>query len=182
MEPADADIVRRVRDGDVDAYRLLVDRHYRRCLRFAARMLGNRVDAEDAVQDTFIRAYRFLDRYEERNRFGSWLMHILVNECRAMLDRERHARHSVVGFDVVPDIPAGDESENGSRRDLATDLNAALARLEPKHREAIILKYANDLTYEDMAEVTGLRVSALKMRVKRAREHLEALLWDSTHA
>jgi RNA polymerase sigma-70 factor (ECF subfamily) len=142
------------------------------------RMLGNRADAEDAAQDTFVRAYRFLDRYQERSKFGSWLMQILVNECRTMLTRERRARNATVGLDTVPDLPAGDEHENG-RRDLSTDLTAALARLDPKHREAIILKYSEDLTYEDMAEVTGLRVSALKMRVKRAREHLEALLWEA---
>ena len=179
MEPTDAEIVRRVREGEVDAYRVLVDRYYARSLRFAMRMLGNRADAEEAVQDAFIRAHKYLGRFREQSKFTSWLMQIVVNECRTLLSREERLG-TPVGLDLIADFHCEDGGEHDGR-DLSADLSAALARLDPQHREAIILKYAEDLTYEDMADVTGLRVSALKMRVKRAREHLEALLWEMRH-
>ena len=78
----DAADVQRVLAGDVEAYAALVDRYYDRCARFAIRMLGNRDDAEDALQATFLRAYRALNRYQERDRFSAWLYRILVNQCR----------------------------------------------------------------------------------------------------
>lgn len=69
MHPSDADLVRRVREGDADSFAVLVERYYRRSLRFALRMLGDRADAEEATQDAFVRAYRSLDRHDDRNRF-----------------------------------------------------------------------------------------------------------------
>ena len=86
----DAADVRRVLAGDVDAYTKLVDRYYDRCARFAIRMLGNRDDAEDALQATFLRAYRALGRYQERDRFSAWLYRILVNQCRSIAARRSH--------------------------------------------------------------------------------------------
>ena len=86
----DAADVQRVLSGDVDAYAKLVDRYYDRCARFAIRMLGNRDDAEDALQSTFLRAYRALGRYQERDRFSAWLYRILVNQCRSIAARRSH--------------------------------------------------------------------------------------------
>src|SRR5580765_6829273 len=86
----DAADVRRVLAGDVDAYTKLVDRYYERCARFAIRMLGNRDDAEDALQATFLRAYRSLGKYQERDKFSAWLYRILVNQCRSIAARRTH--------------------------------------------------------------------------------------------
>ena len=86
----DAEYVKRVLAGDVDAYTTLVDRYYERCARFAVRMLGNQDDAEDALQATFVRAYRALDRYQERDKFSAWLYRILVNQCRSLAARRSH--------------------------------------------------------------------------------------------
>src|SRR5688572_17126913 len=78
----DAMLVRRVLEGDTAAFTTLVDRHAAACTRFAMRMLRNREDAEDATQESFLRAYRSLGRYEERQAFRTWLFQILVNRCR----------------------------------------------------------------------------------------------------
>src|SRR6201995_1265362 len=86
----DAADVQRVLAGDVDAYAALVDRDYDRCARFAVRMVGNRDDAEDALQATFRRAARALNRYQERDRFSAWLYRILVNQCRSIAARRSH--------------------------------------------------------------------------------------------
>lgn len=76
---SDAELVRRSRGGDPAAFEALVDRHYPACLRYAFRMLGDRMDAEEAVQDAFVRAHRALWRYRERDQFRAWLLRILAN-------------------------------------------------------------------------------------------------------
>src|SRR5712671_3969803 len=85
----DAEIIVQVLDGHRDAYSGIVDRHYADCGRFAYRMLGNRQDAEDALQETFLRAYRALATYRHSDRFRSWLFRILVNQCRTTARRRR---------------------------------------------------------------------------------------------
>ncbi|HEX6060085.1 MAG TPA: RNA polymerase sigma factor [Gemmatimonadaceae bacterium] len=172
MTPTDDEIVRRVRDGDAHAYRLLLERHYPKALRFGIRMLGNRADAEEAVQDAFTRAYRSLGRYEPRQRFDSWLMTILVNRCRTAGARRDRRERTFVSYDVIEDFVALDDGPSEPR----IELQRALALLSDEEREALLLKYLDDRTYEDMAALTGSGVSALKMRVKRARERLQALL------
>jgi RNA polymerase sigma-70 factor (ECF subfamily) len=152
-------IIRQVLGGDVEAYASLVDRHYDRCARIAVRILGNREDAEEALQDAFLRAFRALGDYEDRERFAAWLTRILVNQCRTMLARTR--RREAVFLDVEP-----------------PELAHALAQLPKDQREAIVLKYADDLTYEEMARITGAGESALKMRVQRAFARLRALLQE----
>src|SRR5688500_13058248 len=89
----DAMLVRRVLDGAPPAVTTLVDRHAAACLRFATRMLGDHADAEDATQETLVRAYRALARYEDREAFRTWLFTILVNRCRtAAARRARRGR------------------------------------------------------------------------------------------
>src|SRR5215211_2226778 len=98
----DATLVRRVLDGDTAAFTTLVDRHAAACTRFAVRMLGNREDAEDSVQESFLRAYRSLARYEDRQAFRTWLFQILVNRCRtAAVRRQRRQRMFLVDDNVV---------------------------------------------------------------------------------
>src|SRR4051812_44279919 len=92
MTMTDADVVRRVLEGDADAFRLVADRYYDRCLRLATHVLGGGADAEDAVQDAFLRAYRHLGSYQERDKFSAWLFRIVVNQCRTIGARKRGAQ------------------------------------------------------------------------------------------
>jgi RNA polymerase sigma-70 factor (ECF subfamily) len=167
----DSDVIRAAVEGDKDAFAVLVDRYYQRCLRFAVRMLGNREDGEEAVQDAFIRAYRTLHRYEHRGRFEAWLFKILVNRCRTMAAARSRRRWD------EPLEEQGPATESGADDPLLReDIRRALARLSAEQREAFILKYVEEMTYEEMADLTGADVSALKMRVLRAREQLQRLL------
>jgi len=166
----DAADVQRVLAGDVDAYAKLVERYYDRCARFAIRMLGNRDDAEDALQATFLRAYRALGRYQERDRFSAWLYRILVNQCRSIAARRSHRERVFVREEALllnaPDktpVWTGEDEEFVQR---------VLNELDPLLREAFLLKYVEELSYEEMSALTGAGVSALKMRVKRACEKL----------
>jgi RNA polymerase sigma-70 factor (ECF subfamily) len=171
----DAAVVRRVLEGDVEAFAILVDRYYDRYARYAVRMVGNREDAEEALQDTFLRAYRSLARYEERERFGAWLFRILVNQCRTALARGRRRERTFPAWEM----PASEEHP-AERRALREELDHALAQLGTDQREAVLLKYTEDFSYEEMAMITGTGVSALKMRVKRACARLRELLVEVT--
>ena len=176
----DASLVARAVDGDVDAYTQLVHRYYEPCARYAERMLGNRADAEDAVQDTFLRAYRALGRYREQEQFRAWLYRILSNQCRTIAtQRSRYERR------VMSDERALNEAAAPVREHLNGDaqlLDSALSELEPMLREAFLLKYGEGMEYREMSAITGVGVSALKMRVKRACDFLRPRLEKLNHA
>jgi RNA polymerase sigma-70 factor (ECF subfamily) len=179
MPLTDAAIVRRVLTGDTEAFGGLVERHYDRCVRLALHIVGNREDAEDAVQDTFLRAYRYLSGYQERERFAAWLYRILVNQCRSALARRRRVEAPLPDWERAPvDVDAEQPVEREAMRE---ELARALALLPPEQREAVVLKFGEDLTYDEMAAITGTGISALKMRVKRACERLRSLLLEGTH-
>ncbi|MGH7649323.1 MAG: RNA polymerase sigma factor [Gemmatimonadaceae bacterium] len=178
MTASDSAIVRRVLDGDTEAFAVLVGRHHAACLRLATHVLGTREDAEDAVQESFLRAYRHLARYQERERFTGWLFRILVNQCRTTLARRRRGEESMPDHEIEPASWDEDAAEWADRDAM---LRRALATLHPLQREAVVLRFSADLSYEEMAAATGAGVSALKSRVKRACAQLRALLGESIH-
>lgn len=172
---SDRAIIHQVLSGDVEAYARLVDRHYERCARIAVRILGNREDAEEAIQDAFLRAFKALEDYEEREQFSAWLTRILVNQCRTVLARSR--RRDAIFPDLDPlayEFAVDAETGDGTW----PELEQALSQLPTEQREAIVLKYADDLTYEQMSKITGAGESALKMRVQRAFARLRAILQE----
>jgi RNA polymerase sigma-70 factor (ECF subfamily) len=168
---SDGQIVQRVLGGDVEAFAVLVDRHHSRLARYALHILGNRADAEEAVQETFLRAYRALATYEDRDRCDAWLMQILANRCRTMA--ARHVEHCELDDSVLVWEDADDRT---TRLELREEIAYALAQLPADQREAIVLRFSEDKTFEQMSVLTGAGVSALKMRVRRACERLRALL------
>lgn len=176
----DALIVRRVLDGDTEAFALLVARYSDRCARCATRIVGNREDAEEAVQDAFVRAYEALGEYRERDRFYAWLFRILINQCRSVVARS--ARRELTFPDVEPDAPETFQpSALRTVDDSLADrdrLERALGQLAPEQREAVVLHLGEELTYQEMAAATGAGVSAMKMRVARGVARLRALLTE----
>lgn len=175
---SDSELVRQVLAGHAEAFALLVDRHHARCLRIATHLLACADDAEDVVQDTFVRAYRYLGNYHERDRFGAWLTRILVNQCRTRASR--NARYVALDPELHTAglaVNAGDEAF-----DTRAELERALQHLVPEQREAIALRFGEELSYDEMASITGVGVSALKMRVQRACARLRTLLTERTSA
>src|SRR4051812_42585748 len=172
----DAAVVARVLAGDTAAYSALVTRYKAQYARFAARMLGNREDAEEALQDSFVRAYRSLAKCDDPAKFGSWLFRILANRCRTTGAR-RGRRERTFVRDELALIDASEEHPE-SQRAWREEIQRALVRLEAEQREAFLLKHVEDMGYEEMSELTGVGVSALKMRVKRACERLRVLLHE----
>mgnify|MGYP001548441379 FL=1 len=179
MTIPDSVIVRRVLGGDTEAFGALVAAYHERCLRLAMHLLGTREDAEDAVQESFLRAYRHLARYEERERFAAWLFRILVNQCRTAMARQRRSDARVARADELERASDVDAAESIAREDL---LRRALGLLDDAQREAVLLRFGAGLSYEEMAAATGTGVSALKMRVQRGCARLRTLLGEPANA
>ncbi len=177
---SDAVIVARVLRGDVEAFAVLVEQYRDRYARYALHMLANREDAEEALQDAFTRAYRSLARCEDPERFGAWLFRILVNRCRTLgARRGRRARTFVVDENAVLDASEEHPAEQQAWRE---EIDRALQQLRPDQREAFLLKYVEDMGYDEMSLLTGVGVSALKMRVMRACDRLRELLSEVQNA
>jgi RNA polymerase sigma-70 factor (ECF subfamily) len=176
-ERTDAELIKSVLSGEVETYAILVRRYRDNYTRFAVRMVGNRDDADEALQRAFLRAYRALPKCEDPGKFGAWLYSIVANQCRT-LARQRKKR----GEKMIRDEKLMRDQIDGSATpfsdDIATrtEIEHALAQLDPDYREAFVLKHVEELSYEEMAEITGLGISALKMRVKRACEKLQEML------
>ena len=177
VDASDAELVGRVLAGDVDAYAGLVARYRDRFGRYAAHMLGSREDAEEALQDAFVRGYRSLARCEDPTHFGSWLFRILVNRCRtAGARRARRQQTFVHDEGALLDAAVVHPEDAAAWRE---EVERALAKLDDVHREAFLLKYVEELSYEEMQALTGAGTSALKMRVKRACERLRVFLREA---
>lgn len=172
----DAEIVARVLAGDTAAYAILVGRYRVQFTRYAARMLGNREDAEEALQDAFVRAYRSLAKCDDPARFGSWLFRILANRCRTAGARRGRREKTFIRDDVALLDASEEHPEDQSA--WREEIQRALLMLEEDQREAFLLKHVEELGYDEMAALTGVGVSALKMRVKRACERLRGLLQE----
>ena len=164
MADFSADTIRFAKRGDTRAFASLVDHYHARCVRFAQQMLLSTEDAEEAVQDAFVRVYDALPRFDESLRFEPWLFRILANRCRTARVRRRRLESVVMFSDTVPELAVGPESDDAAREELWAHLDA----LGTDQREAFLLHYVEGMSYEDMAAATGVGVSALKMRVKRA--------------
>jgi RNA polymerase sigma-70 factor (ECF subfamily) len=176
VEPTDAVLVQRVLGGDVDAYALLVARYRDRYGRFAVHMLGNREDAEEALQDTFVRAYRSLATCDDHERFGSWLFRILVNRCRTAGGRRQRRERTFVNDE--PALMGAASDHPADQAAWKEEIDRALARLDADQREAFLLRHVEGLGYEEMSALTGAGVSALKMRVSRACDRMRAMLQE----
>jgi RNA polymerase sigma-70 factor (ECF subfamily) len=173
VDPA---ILASAKTGDLDAYAAIVRLFHPRCLRFARSMLRNAEDAEEAVQDAWMRVFLALPRYHDQERFDSWLFRILANRCRTRSIRMVRDQRT-----MLHDHPAMEQAETVHPAEQAAwreEIQHALDELPEAQREAFLLHHVEGFAYEEIAAVTGVGVSALKMRVKRACDYLRGRLQE----
>jgi RNA polymerase sigma-70 factor, ECF subfamily len=168
----DRDLIRRCRRGDRAALEELVLLTSARAFRLAMRIVGDRHEAEDVVQDAYLRIFRALPRFREEARFETWMHRIVVN---AALNRLRsRGRFGELVDGSALDGPAPDRpAEQAADRDA---LERALDRLPPGQRIAVILKDVADLSCRDIADQLGIEEGAVKVRLHRGRKRLKAIL------
>jgi RNA polymerase sigma-70 factor, ECF subfamily len=169
----DAELVAAVRRGDREAFAALVRRHQEPLYRYGRSMALSRDVAQDLVQDSFIRAYTRIGQCHRPERFRAWLFSIFRNLA---VDHVRNIRRREVPLEAV----AQRALEGGGTYELRAAVDGALATLPPLLREAFLLRHQHGYGYDEIAQITGSRTSAVKMRVLRAREQLRVALEPDT--
>ena len=182
MEHADRALVERARSGDAEAFRALVDHHSRGLFRLAYRMTGNESDAEDVVQESFLRAYRQLHKFDERASFGTWLYRIGVN-CALDLVRSRKRRAELQPAEDNREDPIAAVASDGpgpERLALSGELRervtAAMNELSAAERSAFVLRHFEGMRIEEVSRVLGCQPGAAKHSVFRAVQKLRRAL------
>jgi RNA polymerase sigma-70 factor, ECF subfamily len=183
MPQTDAATVALAREGNSEAFRELVERHSRAVYRLAHRMTGNPSDAEDVVQETFLKAYKQLSRFESRANFSTWLHRIAVN-CSIDLIRSRPHRES--GHDANDlEVMGGAEADESAQRTperlmLSTEvqerITSAMADLSQRERAAFVLRHFEGHSIEDISRSLGLKTNATKHSIFRAVRKMRAAL------
>ncbi len=170
MENKETELLVEAQKGDPQAFTSLVELYQKPVYNLCYRMLGNVEDAEDAAQETFIRAYRAIRRYDNKRPFSTWLLSIAAHYC---IDQIRRRRFPIVSVEELPypDLP---EHSPGlevslSRKEEQHKVRDLLNALEPLDRAAVIFYYWYDYSYEEICESLSLSLSAVKSRLHRAR-------------
>ncbi len=178
--------VRRAQQGDRAAFSRLVEAYQTPVYNLAYRMLGNAAEAEEAAQETFLRAYTRLHTYRPEYKFSTWILSIASHYC---VDRLRRRRYVWLSTDEEPvrqklhaQLDGQSPEEAALEAEARAEVQLMLDRLDPMYRTPVILRYWYDLSYKEIAEVMGISEAAVKTRLHRARLQLAALLDPSVEA
>lgn len=180
MQDQEATWILQAQQGDPQAFSALVETYQRPVYNLCSRMLGNAQDAEDASQETFLRAYKSLNKYDNSRSFITWLLSIAAHYC---IDQVRRRRTPVVSIEdlPVPDLPEHGpdiETRVGSKEERGR-VRALLDVLEPTDRALVVMYYWYDLSYLEIGQALKLTESAVKSRLHRARRAM-ARHWSTT--
>jgi RNA polymerase sigma-70 factor, ECF subfamily len=188
MEVSDAAVVAQVLAGDRDAFRVLVERHSRSIFRVVYRMTGNQQDAEEIVQETLLRAYKSLGRFELRANFSTWLYRIAVNRTLDFLNARKTQMNSKETY-RISDNPGSEEGNQvqlpaagpGPERlllsaEMQRKIAGAMGLLTPAERVAFTMRHMEGRSIEEISQALGLKISAAKNSVFRAVQKLRQQL------
>lgn len=183
MELSDAAVVAQVLTGDREAFRVLVDRHSRNIFKAVYRMIGNQEDADEIVQETFLRAYKSLNRFQERSSFYTWIYRIAINRSLDFLSARKPGH--VVQISESPE-PEQDEVQVASpapgperallSRELKSSIAEAMQRLTPTEKIAFTIRHMEGRSIDDVSEALGVRKVAARNTVFRAMKKLRVAL------
>ncbi|MGQ9678786.1 MAG: RNA polymerase sigma factor [bacterium] len=181
---SDEELVRRVKQGKIEAFEELVRRYERKVYNIAYRLLGNEEDATEALQDTFLRAYRFIPRFKFQSSFYTWLYRIATNVSLTKLRRRR--KHETVSLDepvkntdnLMLDIPDPNTTPEQAfeQKRLREQLQEAVEKLPAGYRTVVVLRDLEGLSNEEVSKVLGISIPAVKSRLHRGRMALREML------
>ncbi len=176
LQPSDHELVHRIRGGDEAAFRELVNRHGDSLYGLACSVMGNSADAEDVLQETLLGAFRRLAAFEGRSSVKTWLVRILLNHA-SKFRRSRKVRKTA----ALPDEIGPDEGDAGGVRnntpaaivESRVDLDQMLQVLSPEHREVIVLRELQQMSYDEIAQVLKIPRGTVESRLHRARQEMK---------
>ncbi|MFB5677627.1 RNA polymerase sigma factor SigW [Paenibacillus terreus] len=184
MENMDSRLVRLILKGDQRAFAELVELYKDKIFHLTYRMLGNRHEAEDMVQETFLRVYRNLDKYDPNQKFSTWIYRIATNLCIDRL-RRRKPTYSLdaeineqEGSDGYAMLPSDERTPEGETLllETQTQIREAIDSLPAKYKSIMVLRYLQDMSLQEISDVLNLPVTTIKTRVHRGREFLRKKL------
>ena len=187
----DAEVIRRVRAGDSDAFGVLVDRYGARIQRLVRGFVRNEEDARDVAQDAFLKAFARLDRFDGRSAFYTWMYRIAANTA---MDHNKKVRRRPAPLPLeapredderpssAPAAPGPSPVQGAMTAELRVRIDRALDALPPVYREVVVLRELEGLTYDDIARVLRLSRGTVESRLFRARERLRASLAPEARA
>ena len=183
MEENDSKIVRAVLSGDKDAYGALVARHSQLVFRVAFRITGDEADADEIVQEAFMRGYQRLESFESRSEFGTWIYRIAVNCALNMVNKRKSGTTYQIGEDADPSqqqVQVADNAAGPERTLLSREIEAlqatAMRDLTATERTAFILRHMEDCSTSEIAEALSIAPNAAKQAVFRAVQKLRRSL------
>lgn len=187
LEDTERDVVRRVRDGDSDAYRLLVERHQARVHRLVGRVLGpDHGDVDDVVQEAFVKAFFSLGKFREDAAFGTWITRIAINCARDELKKQSRrvpldAEPGEEAVQCLRNVLSGEEppereDDPGGRESVSVVVARTVARLPERFRVVVALKDMEGCSYEEVSRILDCSPGTVKSRHARARARLRRML------
>jgi RNA polymerase sigma-70 factor (ECF subfamily) len=162
------------RRGDPAGLRVLFDLHRDKVFRLSWRMLGGPHDAEDAVQEVFLKVFRTVGSYRGDSAFSTWLYRMTANHCLDILRRRKVL--SFIGMDKAPEPPSTDDTSVSARRHLSPVVQRALARLPEKQRACLLLCEMEERRYEEIAKIVGISLGSVKSSIHRAKRAMREAL------
>jgi RNA polymerase sigma-70 factor (ECF subfamily) len=175
VSDSDLELIRRSKTGDTAAFDVIMQRYNRKAYQVIFGLVRNHADAEDLLQDTFLRAYENIARFDERYRFYTWLYRIAVNLCFTHLKRRKAAPQSLTDDEgETTDVPDERRPELSANVDRRHAIERALAELPAEQRLAMVLRTYEELSYAEIAEVMKTSIGTVMSRLSRARDKLRA--------
>ena len=181
LASSDEAIVKRVQEGDVNAYNILVIKYQHKVLQIISKFVGNSADASDVAQESFIKAYKAINTFRGESSFYTWLYRIVVNAAKTYLEsNSKHQNHLDVDaeeFESVDKQGALTYKDTPDRiiesQELQQVIFDAMAELPEELRQAIALREVEGMSYEDMADLMKVPVGTVRSRIFRARQFIE---------
>ncbi|MEN8160605.1 MAG: sigma-70 family RNA polymerase sigma factor [Myxococcota bacterium] len=191
--PSDLEVIQRIRDGDNEAFRLLVERYQGRAHRLALRVLRDEEAARDAVQDAFVKAFSALGRFEGRSSFFTWFYRLVMNQCLDAKRRDKSARQqeydessgieltAEASFDPVPEVDGVSFAPAATlmRKELLAHLARAVEQLPDQARETLLLREVEGLSYAEIATTLSIPKGTVMSRLHYARRQVQKLLIEA---
>jgi RNA polymerase sigma-70 factor (ECF subfamily) len=175
----DYELITRVRAGDQQAFAELINRYKARIFHTTLRILGNREDAEEAAQDTFLRAYRGLENFRAEATFSTWIYRICVNACLNLLESRKRFKAQTIESTPAPELPFIESPElDFAEEDLRERILGVIETLPVKYRTVLVLFHVQHLAYQEIMEILQMPMSSVKTHLFRARAMLRERLLD----